>query len=201
MTHDTCNGVPCDQLAECDFILGAGQVKDKDGEECGIEGDARFMVDGQTDVEATFACVAEVGTHGNGNEKAMQSIVTAVGEDLNAPAACNDGFVRDDALLVVTFITDEEDLGSMGDPTSWRDALVDAKNGDDTAMVVLGLVADGDVQGGTCPGPVGAPTLRDWTESFEYGSWASVCEADYAPYFVDAVSVIDEACDAFEPAG
>jgi hypothetical protein len=201
LSHDTCNGVPCDQLADCDFVLGAGQVKNKDGDLCGIDEGARYMADGQTDIAGTFACVAEVGTHGNGNEKPMQAIEMALSEDLGGDEACNAGFLRDDALLVVTYITDEEDNGSAGTPDSWRQALVEAKNGDDTAMVVLGLVADGDLPNGTCPGPVGAPTLRSWTETFEYGSWHSVCEPNYAGYFADAVSVVDEACNEFDPAG
>jgi hypothetical protein len=200
-THETCNGVPCDQLTECDYVLGAGQTKDKAGEPCGIDGGVRYMVEGQDDLDGTFACVAEVGTHGNGGEKPMQAIMMAVSDELGAPAACNDGFLRDDALLVITFITDEEDGSSIGDPGSWHDAVVAAKGGDETAVVVLGLVADGDLVAGTCPAPVGAPTLRAFADGFTWGSWASVCEPDYAPYFADAVSVVDEACDAFEPPG
>ena len=54
---------------------------------------------------------------------------------------CNEGFLRDDAILVVTFITDEEDTGSAGNPDSWKQTLVDAKGGNEEAIVVLGLVA------------------------------------------------------------
>src|SRR5690606_41723616 len=64
--------------------------------------------------------------------------------DLVAPQGpahdCNEGFIRDDAILVVTFITDEDDNqgdGSAGTPDGWKAALVSAKKGDDAGIVVL----------------------------------------------------------------
>ena len=53
------------------------------------------------------------------------------------------GFLRDDAILVITVISD--DPPSSGDSAAtdvmpWVDAVLDAKNGDPGAVVVLGLV-------------------------------------------------------------
>ena len=149
----------------------------------------------------------------------------------NDTGECNEGFLRDDALLVVTLITDEEDdsldgllgdppldgsclpsdddFNSFGSPASWKQAIVGAKGGDEEAVVVLALVGDCDI-GGACPGmtydPGGdhfgaepAPRLRSFASSFVYGSVGPVCAADYEPFFTDAVGVIDNACDNFEP--
>jgi hypothetical protein len=152
--------------------------------------------------------VATVGIGGDGNERPMEAMVEAVTTQ-NEPGQCNEGFVRDDAILVVTYITDEEDNGkSAGNPTTWKDALVTAKAGNENAVVVLGLVGDTGLPNAICmpyagggDGAEDAPTLRQFAESFVYGMWAAVCEPDYAPFFDQAVSVIDTACEEFEPPG
>ena len=90
---------------------------------------------------------------------------------------------------------------SLGDPADWRQALVDVKNQNEEAVVVLGLLNDSD-QNGTCDkGDSGAPRLREFAESFEFGQWGSVCEEDYAPFFLEAVSEVVTACNDFDPAG
>ena len=45
---------------------------------------------------------------GDGSERPMEAMIAAV-STLNVPGQCNEGFLRKDALLVVTFITDEEE--------------------------------------------------------------------------------------------
>ena len=50
-------------------------------------------------------------------------------------------------------------------------------------------------------GAIAAPRLRAWVESFPAGDWASVCNADYTPFFHAAISVIDAACEDFVPPG
>ena len=110
--------------------------------------------------------------------------------------------MRDDAVLVVTVISDEDDFEqSEGDPAAWKQFLVDAKGGNEEAIVVLGLIADGAQPGSPCPADEDAPTLRTFSESFTFGQTGSVCAPDYAPFFAAAVSEIDTACDEFEPVG
>ncbi len=187
----------------CDHVLGAGQVTDQNAGDCGITSGARYMLDSQTDLTGTFECVALQGTFGNNRELPMEAMVQAV-TDQNLPGACNEGFVRDDAILVVTVLTDEEDdMKSMGDPMSWRAALVGAKNGNENAVVVLGLLGDSDLPNSPCTSSDGepAPILRSFTESFFYGSWASICSLDYAPFFAAAVETVRRSCDGFEPPG
>ena len=141
---------------------------------------------------------------GDGTERPMEAMVDAV-TTLNQVGQCNEGFLRDDAILVVTFITDEEDSGkSAGTPVSWKGDLVAAKNGDEDAIVMLGLVGDPDVPNGTCAvmgSAEASPILRGFAESFNFGSWGSICALDYTPFFSAAVSTIDSACDNFKPPG
>jgi hypothetical protein len=208
----SCNDIPCDMVpgGECDRTLGAGKVFRSDGMLCMHE-EPRYMSEGDAALADTFACVGEVGTFGDGNEQPMASMLLAVGDALTGVGGCNEGFMRDDAILVVTFITDEEDVGkSPGDPTSWHADLVAEKGGNEDAVVVLGLFGDTDQPDAVCEpfdekGVAGAeagPRLRAFTESFgERGVVGSVCTGDYNPFFAQAVGIIDLTCDNFVPPG
>jgi hypothetical protein len=223
-----CEGIPCDMLPQptaCDATLGGGKVKNLDAQSCSIQGNQRYLVQGQPDLGSTFECLARVGVRGSGDERPMGAMVGALAPNQVGPGGCNEGFLRDDAILVVTVITDEEDdpndapgdgcsaidndPNSQGNPASWRDAVISAKNGDEEAVVFLTLLGDCDVPGGVC-GPLvqtngvwsggePSPRLRTLAESFTYGSWGSVCAPDYSAFFQEAVSVIDTACDGFNP--
>jgi hypothetical protein len=216
MPSAVCNGTPCMESNDsCDPILGAGRDDSLTGDPCDIMGGNRYLIDGQPDLPGAFECAARVGAGGSGDEKQMQATIDAI-STLNAPGQCNEGFVRDDAILVVTVITDEEDdpndpdgedENSPGDPSTWRQSLVDVKLGDEKAVVVLALVGDTDLPNPVCEpinGNVGAepaPRLRELAESFTYGQWCSVCSPDYTPCFEEAVSIIDTACDEYVPPG
>ncbi|MDC0672608.1 hypothetical protein [Nannocystis radixulma] len=204
-----CGGYTCDMLPapdSCEIVLGSGLRKDPLNQDCGITGGHRYMVDGQPNLGDTFECVAKVGIDGNGGERPMEAMVAAV-STLNGPGKCNEGFLRKDALLVVTFITDEDDDDvangeSHGNPAGWHAALVAAKYGSEKSIVVLGLIGDPDQPNAVCVQEAEpSPRLRAFAESFTFGSWGSVCSSDYAPFFDAAVSVIDTACDQFEPPG
>ena len=95
------------------------------------------------------------------------------------------------------------DPNSPGDPTTWKQAIVNAKNGDEKAAVVLGLVGDNGLPGAICTNQLAeaSPRLRQFADSFTYGSWGSICSLDYTPFFHDAVTVVDSACDDFTPPG
>ena len=223
--------------ADCRDAVGAGLIDNGDGDSCGVADEGKQLpryVDGEDeDLSDVFSCLADMGV-GSAAELPIWTMAQALTTQ-SLPDGCNTGFLRDDAILVVTIITDEEDSpsdsvvipaldgscepadadpNSAGDPTSWADAIISAKNGDAEAAVVLSLLGDCDI-GGSCEGIVldplnpaapitgaePAPRIRQFTESFTYGSVGPVCSADYAPFFLEAVSVIDSACDDFVPPG
>jgi hypothetical protein len=181
----------------------------------------RFMTE-EDDLAAKFACAAQVGIGGDGNERPIQTMLAALSDPMNAPGGCNDGFVRDDALLVVVIITDEEDdhetaaeacdmtalPGSDGEPPEWYDAVIAAKNGIETNIVVLALV--GPTGADACPaldkcnggiaGAEPADRLIQFTSMFTHGFVGPVC-GNYDPFFAEAVGTIKSACDEFTPPG
>jgi hypothetical protein len=191
--------------SSCNGVFGAGRRQTSSGQDCGIAGSASFMTRAQTDLEGTFSCAAQVGTFGDVLEQPMTALLSAVGSSLNAPGGCNEGFSRDDAILVVTFVTDEDDTRSPGAPAEWRQQLIDAKGGNEEAVVVLGLVGDNNIESGLEGGPCGlldanpAPRLQQFVQSLTHGSLGSVCAADYSPFLTRAVPVIHQACDSFSP--
>lgn len=212
------NGNACQaQYDECDNTRGAGVVRplgrNASNTECAIEGDQRYLVKGQSDLSETFACMARVGEAGKGKEKPMDSMVAALESDINGPGGCNEGFFRDDAILVITFISDDPNFEDTGTPEEWTQAVLDAKGGNDEAVVVLGLIPEfgvceiENIQACNIGGwgnddPQSGVHWREFVESFgERGLWAHVCEEDYSPFFADAVGVIDETCDNFDPEG
>src|SRR5262249_10251979 len=96
---------------KCETALGAGQVAPYNNKAsnriCGVPGGKRYLTSslGQSQIKELFPCMAKVGTFGSGAELPMSAAVAALTEQAKA-GACNDGFLRDDALLVVTVITD-----------------------------------------------------------------------------------------------
>ena len=202
---------------DCETTLGAGEVAPYNFEAsntiCGVPDGNRFLTSGLDQAEITdlFQCMARVGTFGSGAELPTSAIVEAVGPQ-NGAGGCNPGFVRDDAVLVVTFITDDspvdgtpDNASTVGEPQAWYEAVVAAKNGDPNDVVMLGIINTEDAScvdgaGGT---PV-HPTERfvEFVELFgDHGLTANICASDYNAFFEQAVGLIDTACDEFEPEG
>jgi hypothetical protein len=188
----------------CAGVQGAGKRRSGSGEDCGLPAGSSYMVNDQADLEATFDCVARVGVGGSIFEEPMDAMLAATSETLNAAGRCNAGFLREDAVLVVTVITDAEDRYSAGDPELWQSGLLARKADNGDALVVLGLVGDNNVEGGLLGGQcglldaAGAPRLQDFVRRTD-GILGSVCAPDYAPFFQTAVGSIDSACDDFVP--
>jgi hypothetical protein len=198
---------------ECEDVLGAGVVHPRGlqatQKDCMFSSGGRYMDVSEPDLTSTFACAAQVGTGSTDDpEKPMQAMVAAIAPTGDAHD-CNLGFLRQDAILVVTFITDEDDNfgdGSAGTPEGWKASLVAAKKGDEEALVVLGLYGDNDQQNAVCgplvdeSGAEPSPRLRQFVDSFgDHGISGSICAQSYDPFFAQAVGLIKTTCDGFIP--
>jgi hypothetical protein len=183
---------------------------------CGPYADGFNYMTENDDLATAFGCAAQVGTMGNGFERPMEAMVATLGQSLDVPGGCNEGFLRDDALLVIVVITDEYDgpgdpealnggedpPTSLGDPQSWYDAVVAAKLGIPQNAAALVIT---NYEGGSCPpadlGHDGM-NLVEWVEKFgENGFLGGICEPDYGPMFEEATGIIETACHNFEPVG
>lgn len=209
-----------DPANPCPYALGGlishatpdGQ-KTGTGASCGFASGENFMTAGPT-LAAEFACAAKVGTKGNTGETQAAALLAAVGPELAAPGACNAGFVRPDALLVVVMITDEDDdwsppdADAATDAAAWSAGLVAAKDGLAQNVAFI-LISGGDPRWPECKdindmdftGAAASPKLTALAKTFAGNSLGSVCQAGYEAYLADAIATISTACDNFTPPG
>lgn len=207
---------------ECEDIMGAGithpRGRDSSNRDCEFASGKRYFNNLEPSVGDAFDCAARVGTNSSLGEKPMEAMVQALAGQGDV-AACNDGFLREDAILVVTIITDEDDNGphaddlegdSQGSPAEWYDTLVALKGGNEEAIVALALVGDSDQPNGICApldqttyeGAEPAPRIREFIDLFgTRGDVASVCAPSYADFFMQTIETIDQACEDFTPVG
>ncbi len=201
-SHATCQEAmqyACgNQFVACDTTRGAGVIHPA-GEEasnmlCTPFGGNRYIVEGEPDLDGTFSCMASVGLAGNASERPMDGMVEAVGAAINGPGGCNDGFLRQDAILVVTFLSDDPNVEDQNDAQQTYDALVAAKGGNADSIVMLGLTPGFE----GCSNNAG----QHWADMIglfgDRGFQGSICEADYSGFFTDAVSIIEDTCLDFE---
>lgn len=181
----------CDQIAggAITFPVGEGASNRR----CDLYGGHRYVISGDPDMAGSFACIATTGLVGAVTAP-VDAMFAALDAKLNQPAFCNGGFLRDDALLVVTLLHDTRDFASEGYPTQWATRLVEIKHGDPDAVMVLALSNDSDEPGSVCPlpGPKGewSNELRRLTQKLPHARFGSICLPEYGPFFADA---LDEA--------
>jgi len=198
----------CATKYACEGTLGAGQVRG-----CPVPDGARYLtstLDAAT-LESTFSCVANVGAEGSPHERPMMAMTRAVTVERDA---CNAGFLRDDAILVVTIISDDgasgeaDDLSQdeahgFGSPQTWRDTLVEAKGGVAQNIVAVGFFDDPPGLSGTCTpagGPVPGHRFVEFIKLFgNRGLLGHSCGPDYNVLFQQAVSLIDTTCKEYVP--
>ncbi|MEM6989843.1 MAG: hypothetical protein AAF721_05085 [Myxococcota bacterium] len=199
----TCNDyIEQTTFDECDRVRGAG-VLHPAGELasnmlCTPASGKRYIEPGEPDLAGTFACMATVGTAGHASERPMNAIEHALDATNAESQACNAGFLRDDALLVVTFVSDDGGQPDEGEPQYWYDAVLAAKGGDPSGVVVLGLGPGGPGCGGG--GEHWLDFVEMWGDNGIHGGVCGTAE-EYVQFFQDAVTTIDQACEDYDPPG
>ena len=194
-----CVDYPCAQLrlvGSCETTWGAGTVFNAGegtlNKPCAIADGRRYMTREQPQLAETFECLARVG--GTGGQLLGHMLVSAVSPEINGPGGCNEGFLRDDALLVVTLATNVPDDNSPGTPSEWAEAVIEAKLGDPAAIVALGITVP--KYKGECD-PM--DRICQLVEQFPYAYWLNNETPDYGPAFEVATGLVEEACGAFIP--
>ncbi|MEM7153472.1 MAG: vWA domain-containing protein [Myxococcota bacterium] len=188
------------------------QMVQANAEPCGpYEGGLNWMISSSMALSTELECALSVGIGGSPNERPMDMLLTALDDDNLAPDGFHNGFLREDALLVVVIVTNEEDdveadtsWGSMGDPATWVTTLADKKGGWLNDIVVYSLV--GIEEPNACVGPwdgvTGAqhsPRLIDFTWAFPQGAVGDVCEQEYASFLLGVVPGVAAACAGYIP--
>lgn len=188
------------------------------GGACNFSTGTNYMVSSSPDLAEEFACVSTVSPTGymgqpdlcvddgaldDDDEQPGLTAATAVtGEALMGP---NAGFLRDDALLFIVTITDEDEkLADVGSTQEIYDQIVSAKGGDVNKVVYLGIAG-----GSYCIGPYGtasdaiqAEALATLFSAAGRGMFWDLCMGDLETAFQTAIqSQVDSACIDFIPEG
>jgi hypothetical protein len=200
-----CGPETWDLITPCDETLGAGIVFNAgpfaSNHPCELADDRRYMVmPGEPEPVAAFDCIARVGTYGY-TPPMGEALVAALSTELNADNGCNAGFLRPDALLVVTMITDKEDQASTTSPADWYEAVVTAK-GDPSAVVMLAIQPQtlaGEPKPNCTYDGGWDLRLRQLIRMFPFYAEGDTCAASYVPFFETAVGRVAEACSSFVP--
>jgi hypothetical protein len=158
----------------------------------------------EDDIPVKFPCMAQVGTSGSPIEQPVTGLIAALDPAKAVAGGCNDNFIRDDAILVIVIVTDDppydfdmDDAHPLTDTSMWHDLVLEAKNGNEQALVVIGFIPWSNV---ACNGGAESPNLIGFIDSFdEQGIKASVCDADYGPLFADTILTIQGTCAGFTP--
>ena len=184
---------PCDLLdlvTTCDRTIGAGNVFAAGGyasnKPCDIAGGRRYLTKDQPNLTETFACVAKLGI--SGTDLMGEALTMAMKPEINAPGGCNAGFLRDDALLMVTFIGGY-DYNSKWDPGTWAANVLKAKKDDPGAVVMLSILDP------TCPPP---DRICELVKKFPYNMVADG-DLDFGLAFDAATDLVEVACAEYIP--
>ena len=172
-------------------------------------------------VGTTFSCVAEVGTGGSSTE--MPLLMTEMALTARVADGSNAGFLREDALLAVVMLTDEDDCSREG---NMAEISIDASNpagaadecDDSLTMPVsrflgvldgvkgdrgrwAGAIIAGETDCSSAFGDAVAATRlqRFASEAGDNVVFSSICEGDLSGALDRAVDTFEAACLSFPP--
>lgn len=173
---------------------------------------------------STFSCMALRGTSGAGMEMPFAAMWEALSENfMSGPGMPNEGFYRKDenSLLVVVFITDEDDCSVQNGgyihssltvscdesqstglfPVSETKDFLDTLAGGEGRYVVVGI---GGADVGGCSSSFGdaieAIRLKDLIAQVgAYGLFGDICQGDLSVVLADALAMMEFTCDDMPP--
>lgn len=188
-------------------------------QECGMS--RPWVERSDTDVASTFGCAATVGIEGSAEEMPMRALTLALTDRVSD--GTNAGFMREDALLAVVMLTDEDDC-------STNEREIDIMTGGIPSPGATSCVADGhlttpnetilaldQVKGDrgrwaatviagpdSCTSDFGmaaeATRLKDFVrQAGDNAVFSSICEGDLTISLRDALDTFQAACESFPP--
>jgi hypothetical protein len=158
----------------------------------------------EDDLAEVLPCLLDVGLE-SGFHYPVTNTIEALSDDQQAPGACNEGFLRDDAVLGIFYVTNDPACECENDDAHpdlvtfwWHDAILAAKNDDPTAVAVTGIVAMNPLD---CIFlQVENTNLIEFIDDFgSQGLRGSVCDEDWAPTFSAGIDLLADTCAAWDP--
>ena len=173
--------------------------------------------EGAAAVGDQFTCIASLpqaqdfnGIPEGGSEAPLEATRMALVDRVADAEQYNLGFLRDDALLVLVLVTDEDDQSVWMTATNWplfggpgmvapvsdfHDMLVGLKGGHPENLVAVAI--SGPASGG---GETDAPRIHAFLDLVAPNSyWADISGSDYSTPLQEALELIEGSCENFIP--
>ncbi|HEU5055208.1 MAG TPA: hypothetical protein VFU21_01730 [Kofleriaceae bacterium] len=174
----------------------------------------RWIERADPDVSGTFSCAARVGTGGPSIEMPLYATELALSERVSD--GTNAGFLREDALLGLVILSDEDDCSRTDNNFTvesdqchpeWPEnvAIDHFTSFLDTVKGERGRWATAVIAGpNNCSSQFGdavnARRLKQFvSETGTNGVFSSICQGDLSSALADALETFDAACEAFPP--
>jgi hypothetical protein len=168
-----------------------------------------WLVREDADIGAYFSCRAQLGTSGANTERPLQAAKLALTDRIQDGTNTMNGesFVREDALLALVIITDEDEGGHDGDPNvppaPLQSASEYANDYDKVKADLRGRWAAAVIAGDKeCPdaklGKAGeAKRLKQFVSIARNGVFSDICQGDLTNGLKAALDLFTKACRAF----
>jgi hypothetical protein len=174
----------------------------------------RWIEKTDADPAGTFACLAALGTSGPGDEMPLAAMRMAFDERM--ADGTNTGFRRDDALLGIVMLTDENDCSyeapvtlqfteslcdSQMEAVSNYVGFLDTYTGDRGRWATAVIAGPGP---SSCSSEFGGADYCERLDQFVQMTgtnavFSSICEGDLTVGLADALALFSAACDEFPP--
>jgi hypothetical protein len=126
------NPDPCTTLGDLSRINSSGEL-------CELA-NGRYITK-EDNLQDDIQCLLQTGTGPwDGMERPIEAMFEAFAPARTDPGGCNEGFLRDDASLLVVVVSSSDDKLSAGLPADWYDQLVLQKGGRRENVSIIEIV-------------------------------------------------------------
>jgi hypothetical protein len=214
---DVNNGLDDFQLGLIDACPKPAALQDEgEGGACGYSTGASYMSSSSPMLAQEFSCATELpfmaGWSGGADtceddidDDEQPSLTAATVVSAPFVDMANAGFLRDDAVLMIVAITDEDEaLVDASDVTEIYDMLVAAKGGDVNAVAFLGVAGGSDCDGayGSADDATAAQGLAQLFADQGRGMFWDLCQGQLEVGFETFIeTIVESACGDFVPPG
>jgi hypothetical protein len=195
---------------------GAFRMQSSSGGSCNMT--RRWFQKGDANIAQNFGCVAEVGTGGPSYEMPLLCSKLALSDRVSD--GTNAGFLRDDALLAIIYISDEDDcsrtddnwqITPTSDPCAYGDAglltqasfisFFDTLKGDPGRWAAAVIAAPMDCTS-SFGDAVQARRMQEFVQmKMPNATFSSICAGDLTTALQQALDTFTAACESFPPIG
>lgn len=186
------------------------------GGACNFSTGANYMSSTSPNLAAEFSCVTAFSDLGYENmpdqciddgafqdDDEQPSLTAAEAVSAANLGGMNPNFIRDDAILFVVAMTDEdEELADVASAQEIYNRIIAAKGGDVTNVVYLSVAGNSVCAGpyGTALDAVNAKAVANLFAAAGQGLFWDLCQGDLETAFQTAIStLVDDTCQGFTP--